>query len=184
MSPASSCRAPAGAGLPLVTVSSYYGSDGYDSYGDHGGRRRVTSSRPRVNAGTLWAGGAATALVAALVGVVATLVVTGVFDIPVIAPANAEGAVDYIGAVWLAGFGVVGSFLATALAHLLMLVAPRPMAFLGWIVGLVTVVFVVWPFTIAVELEVQIASALVYIVMGIAIGSLVSGMATRAIEEY
>ncbi|OLT49009.1 hypothetical protein BJF85_10660 [Saccharomonospora sp. CUA-673] len=133
----------------------------------------------------LWAGGAATALVAALIGVVATLVVTGVLDIPVIAPATVDGSgVDYIGAMWLAGFGVVGSFLATALAHLLMLVAPRPMSFLGWVVGLVTIVFVVWPFTITVELEVQIASALVYIVMGIAIGSLVSGMASRALNDY
>nr|WP_246381910.1 DUF6069 family protein [Prauserella isguenensis] len=164
-------------------VSSYYGSDGYESHGGYGDHRHAASAKPHVNAGTLWAGGAATALVAALVGVVATLVVTGVFDIPVIAPANAEGAVDYIGAVWLAGFGVVGSVLATALAHLLLLVAPRPMAFLGWIVGLVTVVFAVWPFTIAVEIEVQVASALVYVVMGIAIGSLVTGMATKALDD-
>ncbi|GAA1192636.1 hypothetical protein LY12_001550 [Prauserella alba] len=164
-------------------VSSYYGSDGYESHGGHGDYRHADSAKPRVNAGTLWAGGAATALVAALVGVVATLVVTGVFDIPVMAPANAEGAVDYIGAVWLAGFGVVGSLLATVLAHLLLLVAPRPMAFLGWIVGLVTVVFAVWPFTIAVEIEVQVASALVYVVMGIAIGSLVTGMATKALDD-
>ncbi|PWV76902.1 hypothetical protein SAMN05421630_105120 [Prauserella marina] len=139
-------------------------------------------ARPSVDSRTLWAGGLATALVAALVGVVAVLVLRGVFGLPVIAPGNTNGALDYIGAVWLALFGAVGALLATALAHLLLLVAPRPMAFFGWIIALVTVVFVVWPFTVSETLTVRLTSAAVYLVMGIAIGSLVSGMATRALR--
>ncbi|WP_199432076.1 DUF6069 family protein [Qaidamihabitans albus] len=135
-----------------------------------------------VDARTVWVGGLATALVAALVGVVSVLVVRGVFEIPVIAPTNTSGAIDYIGAAWLAGFGVVGSLLATALAHLLLVLAPRPMVFFGWIVALVTVVFVVWPFTVAESLTVQLVNAAVYLVMGIAIGSLISGMAGRALR--
>ncbi|PRX44964.1 hypothetical protein B0I33_11063 [Prauserella shujinwangii] len=140
------------------------------------------SERPRVDAKTLWVGGLATALVAALVGVVAVLVVRGVFGYPVIAPTNTRGAIDYIGAAWLASFGVVGALLATALAHALLMLAPRPMAFFGWIVALVTVVFVVWPFTVAESIAVQLVNAAVYLVLGIAIGSLVSGMSGRALR--
>ncbi|PXY22520.1 DUF6069 family protein [Prauserella muralis] len=150
----------------------------YDGYGE--GHREPGT--PKVAARTLWAGGLATALVAALAGVVATLVVTGVFGIPVIAPSNAQGGIDYIGAFWLAGFGAVGGLLATAVAHLLLQVAPRPMAFFGWIIALVTVALMVWPFTVGEQLRVQIASAAVYLLLGIVIGSLVSSMSTRALR--
>lgn len=138
------------------------------------------SDRSVVDARTLWVGGLATALVAALVGVVCVLIVRGVFGLPVIAPANTTGAFDYIGAVWLATFGAVGALLATGLAHLLLLAAPRPHVFFVWIIGLVTVVFVVLPFTVAERLTVQLANAAVYLVLGIAIGSLIAGMSGRA----
>lgn len=156
---------------------SYYYDDG-----EYGGGYREESVTPKVDARTLWAGGLATALVAALAGVVATLVVTGVFGIPVIAPSDAQGGIDYIGAAWLAGFGAIGGLVATALAHLLLLVAPRPMAFFGWIIALLTVALMVWPFTVGEQLRVQIASAAVYLLLGIVIGSLVSSMSTRALR--
>jgi hypothetical protein len=128
----------------------------------------------------LWTGGAATAVVAALVAVVGVLVVRGVFDIPVIAPGNADGVIDYVGAIWLAVFAMVGSLLATALAHVLLLLAPRPMAFFGWIVGLVTLAFGIWPYTVHVGAAVQFANAFLYLVIGIAIGTLVSFAANQA----
>jgi hypothetical protein len=129
----------------------------------------------------LWTGGAATAVVAALVAVVGVLVVRGVFDIPVIAPGNTDGVIDYVGAIWLAVFAVIGSLLATALAHVLLLLAPRPMAFFGWIVGLVTLAFVIWPYTVLVGAAVQFANAVLYLVIGIAIGTLVGFAADQAI---
>jgi hypothetical protein len=128
----------------------------------------------------LWTGGAATAVVAALVAVVGVLVVRGVFDIPVIAPGNTDGVIDYVGAIWLAVFAVIGSLLATALAHVLLLLAPRPMAFFGWIVGLVTSAFVIWPYTVLVGAAVQFANAVLYLVIGIAIGTLVGFAADQA----
>lgn len=137
---------------------------------------------PTVDPGSLWTGGAATAVVAALVAVVGVLVVHGVIDIPVIAPGNSDGVVDYVGALWLAVFAVVGSLLATALAHVLLLLAPRPMAFFGWIEGLVTLTFVVWPFTVHVSGTVHIANAVLYLAIGTAIGVLINVAAGQAIR--
>jgi hypothetical protein len=135
---------------------------------------------PAIDPRSLWTGGVATAAVAALVAVVGVLIVRGVFDIPVIAPANRDGAVDYIGAIWLAVFAVLGSLLATGLAHVLLLFAPRPMAFFGWIVGLLTLAFAIWPYTVHVGSAVQFANAVLYLAIGIAIGTLVSFAAGQA----
>jgi hypothetical protein len=57
-----------------VTASSYPRQD------DGSGRR------PRVDAGRLWTGGLASALVAALVAVVGVVIARGLFDVPVLAP--------------------------------------------------------------------------------------------------
>lgn len=46
---------------------------------------------PAVNAKRLWAGGAATALVAALAAVVGLLIVRGILDTPVITPERMPG---------------------------------------------------------------------------------------------
>jgi hypothetical protein len=81
---------------------------------------------PTIDTRSLWTGGVATALVAALVAIVGVLSGRGVFDILVIAPGNTDGVIDYVGAIWLAVFAVVGTLLATALAHVLLLLLPRP----------------------------------------------------------
>ena len=144
--------------------------------------QRARWPRPPVDPRSLWTGGVATAVVAALVAVVGVLIVRGVFGIPVIAPDNANGAIDYVGAVWLAVFAIVGALLATALAHVLLLLAPRPMAFFGWIVGLVTLAFVIEPYTVRVGAVVQFANAVLYLVIGIAIATLVSLAAGQAVR--
>jgi uncharacterized protein DUF6069 len=131
-----------------------------------------SSGRFTVNARSLWTGGIATALVAALVAIVGVLIVRGVLRIPVIAPANTTGAIDYVGAVWLAGFAALGGLVATAIAHVLLLFAPQPMAFFGWIIGLVTLAFAVWPFTVRVGTDVRVANAILHVVIGVAIGTL------------
>jgi hypothetical protein len=124
----------------------------------------------------------ATAAVAALAAVVGVLIVRGVFDIPVIATGNTDGSIGYVGALWLAFFAATGSLLATALAQVLLLRAPRPMAFFGWIVGLVTLAFTIWPYTVHVGPAVQFANAALYLVIGMAIGMLVSLAAGQAVR--
>jgi hypothetical protein len=141
------------------------------------------SGRSTVDARSMWTGGAATALVAALVAVVGVLIIRGVLSISVIAPANTEGAIDYVGAVWLAGFAAFSGLVATAVAHVLLLLAPRPMAFFGWIVGLVTLAFAVWPFTVRVNSDVRVANAVLYLMIGVAIGTLLTTTASQAVRR-
>ncbi|SFQ42749.1 hypothetical protein SAMN05421810_107109 [Amycolatopsis arida] len=152
----------------------------YTRYDRTGHDRTGYDRGPSVDTRTLWMGGLATALVAALVAVVAVLITDGVFDVPVIAPANTRGAFDYVGAGWLAAFAAIAALLATAIAHLLLLLAPRPMAFFTWIIALGTVAFAVLPFTTSVRLPVQLTNAAIYLVIGVAIGTLIAGMAGRA----
>ncbi|MEV6831844.1 DUF6069 family protein [Amycolatopsis sp. NPDC051102] len=136
--------------------------------------------RPRsaVDARSLWTGGVATAVVAALVAVVGVLIVRGVFGLPVMAPGNA----GYVGAVGLAVFAAVGGLLATALAHVLLLLAPRPMVFFGWIVGLVTLAFAIRPSTVSAGVAGHFANAVLYVVLGVAIGTLVGRTAGQAVR--
>jgi hypothetical protein len=134
-----------------------------------------------VNAGTLWAGGLAAALVAALAYVVGIVVTRGLFDIPMLAPATAGILGD--GSTWsMAATAFVAGLLATALIHLLLIATPRPFKFFGRIVGLLTVLATVLPFTQDAELSAQVATATINLIVGTAIGSLVSGVAARSLR--
>jgi len=134
----------------------------------------------RVDARTLWSGGAATAVVAALTAVVGVLACRWLFDIPVLAPRR-NGA---YGDAHTTGFllaAAAAALLATGLVHLLLLTIPRPFTFFGWIVGLVTTLAVVFPFSTTAPLTTKIATALVDLVLGAVIGSLVGTVASRSI---
>ncbi|GAB2516633.1 DUF6069 family protein [Nocardiopsis aegyptia] len=137
-------------------------------------------SERSVNAVRLWSGGLATAVVAALVILVGTLVIRGVMDIPVLAPEEA-GYLGDAGTVVYALMAAVAALLATGLLHLLLVAAPRARAFFGWIIGLVTAVAAVTPFTQGAELPSQIATAVINLVAGIAIATLLSSVAKTAV---
>jgi hypothetical protein len=64
--------------------------------------------------------------------------------------------------------------------HLLLLSTPRPRIFLNWIIALGTVIAVVFPFSTTAAVSQKAATALVNLVLGIAIGSLIGGVSTRA----
>ena len=155
-----------------------------DPYGSGGERgypaRRPPPRHPRVNAGRLWAGGVAGAVVAAGIGIVGLFIARGLFDVPVYLPQH-DHTVFNADAVWLGLTGFMAGIVATAVMHGLLLAAPRPKMFFGWIVALVTIVAALWPFSLEMELYSQIATALIAAAMGIAIGSLISGVASAAI---
>ena len=134
-----------------------------------------TGSERAVNVTRLWSGGLATAIVAALVIFAGTLVVRGVFGIPVLAPEEAGhlGDAGTVGYALLAG---VIALLATALLHMLLMSAPRALSFFGWIVGLATAIAAVTPFTQGAEPASQVATGLINLVCGIAIASLLRGV--------
>src|SRR3954454_8451122 len=99
--------------------------------GDTAGLRR-----PTVDAGRLWAGGLATAVVAALVAIVG-LLVAKVFDVETLRPLRGDSFFDSP-AVRFALAAAVAALAATALMHLLILSTPRPRSFFAWIVLLCT----------------------------------------------
>jgi Family of unknown function (DUF6069) len=136
-------------------------------------------SRPRVDARQLWAGGVATAIVAALVAVVGILVCRWLFNIPILAPRR-DGAWGSASTGLYALSAAAAALVATALMYLLAVATPRPGTFFSWIIGLVTVIAVVFPFSTTAPVSEKAATAVVNLVLGIAIGSLVAGVTSWA----
>ena len=135
------------------------------------------ASPPVVDAGRLWAGGAATAVVAALVALVGVLVSEGLFDLTMVQPPLIP-----IGGSFAMRYAITAAVLAlaaTALAHLLVLTTPRPRSFFSWIVGLATLVGVVLPFALDGTAGGRLATAFVNFVIGTAVLSLLSSVMTR-----
>jgi hypothetical protein len=127
----------------------------------------------------LWSGGVATAVVAGLIALVGVVICRWLFNIPILAPKR-DGAYGDAHTTTLILVAALAALVATLLAHLLLISTPRPMVFLGWIVALVTVVMVIFPFKTGATLAEKVATAVVYLVIGIAIGSLVAGVGERA----
>ena len=135
--------------------------------------------RPHVDARMLWSGGVATAIVAGLIALVGVVICRWLFNIPILAPRR-DGAYGNAHTTTLILVAFLAALAATLLAHLLLVSTPRPMVFFGWIVGLVTVVMVIFPFKTGATLEEKIATSVVYLVIGVAIGTLIAGVGERA----
>ncbi|WP_281689266.1 DUF6069 family protein [Pseudonocardia thermophila] len=136
------------------------------------------ASTPQINVARLWSGGVATAVVAALIGLVGVLIVRVLLQ-TVPGAANAAEFNDS-GAIFICSTAAVAALVATGLVHLLLLGTPRPLAYFGWIVGLLTAIAVVVPFLSSRQILTSVALAVIHLVIGIAIGSLVTGAAAAA----
>ncbi len=134
------------------------------------------------NAGRLWTGGVATAVVAALVVVAGVFIARGILNIPVLAPKGAGNLGNSSTAVY-AGLAAASTLLATALLHVLLLEVPRPITFFFWIVGLGTIIVAAAPFTQPAPLSSKVFTAVINLVTGIAVISLLSGVARSAIRS-
>ena len=142
-------------------------------------RHSDRSSQGSLDAGQLWSGGVATAVVAGLVALLGVLAFRWLFHVPILAPASAGAYGDANTTVLV--FAAAGvALLATALLHLLLLATPRPMTFFGWIIGLATLVAVIFPFSTSAPLSQKFATATVNLFIGIAIGSLLAGVGARS----
>ena len=132
------------------------------------------------DANKLWAGGAASALIAGLMALTGVLVSRWLFNLPVLAPRQ-DGAYGDVRTTALILVAVAAAIAATGVVHLLMLGTLRPLLFFGWIVALVTTIAVIFPFSTTAALDAKIATALVNLAIGVTIGALVGGVATRSI---
>ena len=118
------------------------------------------------NVGALWAGGAACAVVAALVALVGVIVCEDVLDLemapPPLLPIGSSLSIQY------ALTSAVLALAATGVAHVLALTTPRPTAFFSWIVGLATVVGVALSLGSTGSWPARFATAVVNLVIGLA----------------
>jgi hypothetical protein len=138
--------------------------------------------RVRVDSGQFWAGGAATAVVAALIALVGILISRWTFHIPILAPAGDGAWGDaHTGEYVLVAACV--ALIASGLLYLLILGAPAPGLFFRWIMGLATVAAVIYPFSTSAPLNQKGATAVVDLVLGVAITSLLTAVAARAIRR-
>jgi hypothetical protein len=124
----------------------------------------------------------ATAIVAALIALVGILICRWTLNIPILAPAG-DGAWGDAHTGEYALVAALVALVAAGLLYLLVLSTPNPSLFFRWIIGLVTLIAVVYPFSSGAPLDQKAATALVNLVLGVAIGSLLTATAARAIRR-
>ena len=142
----------------------------------------VGTSRLRPDSGQFWAGAVATAVVAALAAVAGILICRRIFNIPILAPAG-DGAWGNAHTAEYALVAAIIAILAGGLLYLVVLGTPQPNMFFGWIMGLATLAAVVYPFSTSAPADQKAATAVVNLVLGIAIISLLTAVAARSVRR-
>ena len=131
-----------------------------------------------VDTGRLWVGGVMAGVVGAGIAVVGLLVARGIADIPVLV--EREGTLVSASTWWYAGAALLAALLATGLLHGLLLGAPRPFTFYGWITGLAVAIAALVPYTTGAETESKVATSLINLGIGIAIATTVATVGRSA----
>jgi hypothetical protein len=136
----------------------------------------------RLDAGRLWAGGLATALVAALVAVAGIVVTRGLLHVPVLAPTG-DGMWGNANTLTYALYSGAAALVATALLQVLVLTTPRYGRFFMWIMALATAIATALPLGLAMDLTSRIATSLINLVIGIAITTTLNAVGRTAIRR-
>ena len=129
----------------------------------------------------LWAGGVATALVAAGIAFVGVLIINSIFEVGIQTAGRSGALVDNASTVIPIAAGIA-ALASTALLHLLLLTTPRPATFFSAIVLLLVVVLVLQAFTADGTLGAHFATAILYAALGLAIISMLSGVSYTAVR--
>jgi hypothetical protein len=124
----------------------------------------------------LWTGGVITAVIVFGLAIAGCLFVRGILDFPILG-IRPGGAVVHASMFGYASGAALVALLATAAAHILMLTAPRPEWYFGWIAGVGTAVAVLLPLVLPQDLTARLATATINLILGLAITRLVSGTA-------
>ncbi|MCE7004351.1 DUF6069 family protein [Kibdelosporangium philippinense] len=136
--------------------------------------------RPGVNAGRLWASGLATAVVAALLAIVGIMIARGLVEVAVLAP-KGEGVWGNANTFTYALLSGAAALLATGLMHLLILAVATPRQFFTWIMVLVTLIAVVLPLSLTVDPGAKVATAVINLVIGLAITIIINSASSAAL---
>ena len=142
----------------------------------------AAASRVRPDGAQFWAGAVATAVVAALIALVGILICRWTLNIPILAPAG-EGAWGNAHTGEYVLLAALVALVAAGLLYLLMLGTPQPRMFFDWIMGLATLAAVVYPFSTGAPMSQKGATAIVDLVLGTAIISLLAAVAARAVRR-
>ena len=140
----------------------------------------MSDNRRVIDAKRLWIGGIMAGVVGAGIAVVGLLIARGIFDIPVLV--EQEGKLVNPSTWWYAGVALLAAVLATGLLHLLLLGAPRPFTFYGWITGLAVAVAVLLPYTTAAKPESKLATSLINLVIGAVIASIIASVGRSSVR--
>jgi Family of unknown function (DUF6069) len=119
----------------------------------------------KVEAGRFWQGTLFAAVVAALTAFVGLLIIRGLLDLPVLRRGDG-GEVRQASSVWYLVVSMLGALAAGALLHLLLLYAPRPWTFYGWIAGLAVVAVTLVPLTFDASASSRLATGCLHLVVG------------------
>ena len=138
----------------------------------------MAGNRRIIDAGRLWTGGLMAGVVAAGVAVVGLLIARGIRDVEVLV--QEDGKLVHANTWWYAGAAFLAAIVATGLLHLLLLSAPQPYRFFGWIVGLAVAIAALLPFVTDAELSSKVATSVLNLAIGLCIGSIVSGVGRSA----
>jgi hypothetical protein len=144
--------------------------------------RDAATNRVRPDSAQFWAGAVATAVVAALIALVGILICRWTLHIPILAPAG-DGAWGNAHTAEYALVSALIAIIAGGLLYLLVLGTPQPNMFFDWIMGLATLAAVVYPFSTGAPVDQKAATAIVDLVLGIAIISLLTAVAARAVRR-
>ena len=144
--------------------------------------RGEAANRVRLDPAQFWSGAVATAVVAALIALVGILICRWALNISILAPAG-DGAWGNAHTAEYTLLSAVAALVAAGLLYLLTLATPQPNTFFMWILGLATLAAVVYPFSTSAPLDQKVATAAVDLVLGIAVISLLTMVASRAIRR-
>lgn len=131
----------------------------------------------RVDQGRYWVGALLTSAVAAMAGVIGIVIAQDLLRVPLsMASIGLAGA----GAGTYALVAVLVAMLASLAYDGMLMFAPRPTVYYCWLAGLLTALAVLLPFTAPVAIGSQAALAIINLVVGVAIMTLVPVAATNA----
>ncbi len=137
--------------------------------------------RLALEVGRYWAGALATMLVAALIGLAASFILEEVLGLDIQPQADLLGTGSDTMA-WVVA-GALFALLAAIVLYLLVLSTPRPRSFFGWVVARATVILAAVPFAGRADLVPAILAAVVWIIIGSAVYSLLTGTLSRTVVQ-